>query len=80
MDEVTADPFGNIIPKASVATNNVSQMDDEDDEDGDVPTVRVGNEDVVVTEVTPEIIARMTTEEQERYTQIFQDYYSHMYD
>ncbi len=84
IDEVTADPFGNVIPKNSVAaSNNISTIndDDEDDDDsGDIPTVRVGNEEIVVTDVTPEIIAKMTGEEQERYTQIFQDYYSHMYD
>ena len=83
MDEVTAVPFGNVIPKNSVAANSsVATMNDDDDDDdgGDIPTVRVGNEDIAVTDVTPEIIAKMTPEEQDRYTQIFQDFYSHMYD
>jgi len=81
MDEVIADPFGNVIPAPSNSSNVATMNDDDDDDDGgDIPTVRVGNEDIVVTDVTPEIIAKMTPEEQERYTQIFQDFYSHMYD
>ena len=52
----------------------------DDDDAGDIPTVKVGDEEITVTDVTPEMIAKMTPEEQERYTQIFQDFYSHMYD
>jgi hypothetical protein len=86
MDEVTADAFGNVIAKSSNVAgggigNDVSNMDNSDDDDsGDIPTVKVGDEEITVTDVTPEIIAKMTPEEQERYTQIFQDFYSHMYD
>ena len=82
MDEVTADAFGNVIPKTSNVTgNDVPTMDNSDDDDsGDIPTVKVGDQEFAVTDVTEDIIKRMTPEEQERYTQIFQDYYSHMYE
>ena len=50
------------------------------DDDGDIPTVKVGGEDFAVTDVNEELKNRMTAEEKERYTQIFQDFYSHMYD
>ena len=59
---------------------DVDEMSDGDDDDGDIPTVKVGGEEITVTDVNEEIIARMTPEEQERYTQIYQDFYSHMYD
>ena len=39
-----------------------------------------GGEEFAVTDVNEELIARMTADEKERYTQIFQDFYSHMYD
>ena len=52
----------------------------DDDADDGIPTVRVGNEEITLTDVNEDIINRMTTEEKERYTQIFQDFYSHMYD
>jgi transcription initiation factor TFIIE subunit alpha len=82
MDEVTADAFGNLIPKTSNVTgNDVTTMDNSDDDDaGDVPTIKVGDQEFAITDVTQEIIMLMTPEEQERYTQVFQDHYSHMYD
>ena len=62
---------------ASKETEEVGEMSDDDDE---IPTVKINGEDVAVTDVTPEQIEKMTTEEKERYTQIFQDFYSHMYE
>ena len=58
----------------------VMSSTDDDDDDGDIPTVKVGGEDFAVTDVNEELKNRMTAEEKERYTQIFQDFYSHMYD
>ena len=52
---------------------------DDDAEDG-IPTVRVGHEEITITDVNEDIINRMTAEEKERYTQIFQEFYAHMYD
>ena len=59
--------------------DGVGEMEDDDDDD-DLPMVKVGNEEIIVTEVTPEDIARMTTEEMDRYNQVYQDLYSHMMD
>jgi len=59
--------------------DGVEVMDD-DDEDDDIPTVMVGGEDIDITDITPDIIARMTTEEMERYNQVYQEFYKDMYD
>ena len=56
-----------------------TMVSSDDDADG-IPTVRVGNEEITLTDVNEDIINRMTAEEKERYTQTFQDFYSHMYD
>uniref|UniRef100_A0A0K2TPD0 General transcription factor IIE subunit 1 n=2 Tax=Lepeophtheirus salmonis TaxID=72036 RepID=A0A0K2TPD0_LEPSM len=55
-------------------------MSDDDDDDGEAPTIRVGNEEILLSEVNEEIIARMTSEEKERYRQLYEDLYSHMYE
>ena len=52
----------------------------DDDDAGNIPAIKVSDEEITVMDVTSEMIAKMTPEEQERYTQIFQDFYSHMYD
>merc|ERR1712080_81576 len=59
--------------------DGVGEMDDDDDDD-ELPMVKVGNDEIIVTDVTKEDIARMTTEEMDRYNQVYQDFYSHMYD
>lgn len=56
----------------------VEMMDDDDDDDDDIPTIMVGDEVVDITDVTEEIIARMTTEEMERYNQVYQEFYKDM--
>ena len=48
----------------------------DDDDAGNIPT----DVEITVMDVMLEMIAKMTPEEQERYTQIFLDFYSHMYD
>ncbi len=53
---------------------------DSDDDDDDMPTVLVGGEEIVITDITPDIIAKMTTEEMERYNQVYQEFYKDMYD
>ena len=53
---------------------------DSDDDDDDMPTVLVGGEDITITDITPDIIAKMTTEEMERYNQVYQEFYKDMYD
>ena len=82
-DGALSKPMADDFPAIDVANKgaeDVDEMSDGDEDDGDIPTVKVGNEEITVTDVNEEIIARMTPEEQERYTQIYQDFYSHMYD
>lgn len=55
-------------------------MMDEDDSDGDVPTVMVGNRFYPVNEINDKLIAKMTAHEKELYIQSFQEYYSNLYD
>ena len=52
---------------------------DDDAEDG-IPTVKVGNEEITLTDVNEDIINQMTAEEKDIYTQKFQDYYAFMND
>jgi len=59
---------------------DVGVMEDESDGDDDIPTISVGGEEFAITDVTPEIIAKMTTEEMEKYNQLYQDFYKDMYD
>ena len=54
-------------------------MDDDSDGENDIPTINVGGEEFDITYVTTEIIAKMTTEEMEKYTQLYQDFYQDMY-
>ena len=62
------------------SANKVDTMVSSDDDADGIPTVRVGSEEITLTDVNEDIINRMTAEEKERYTQTFQDFYSHMYD
>ena len=50
------------------------------DEDGDIPSVKVGKEEYAITDIDENIIAQMTPEEKERYIQIYQDFYANVYD
>jgi len=59
--------------------DEVEIMEDDDDDD-DIPTIMVGGEEIDITDITPDIIAKMTTEEMERYNQVYQEFYKDMYD
>ncbi|KAL1131769.1 hypothetical protein AAG570_011382 [Ranatra chinensis] len=52
----------------------------ESDDDDLVPVVKVGEKTVPITEVNDSLIAEMSPQEKEAYIQIYQEYYSHMYD
>lgn len=52
----------------------------ESDEDESTPSVRVGNKIIPITEINDEIIAEMSPTEKEEYIQVYQEYYSHIYD
>ena len=54
---------------------DVAVMDDDSDGENDIPTINVGGEEFDITDVTTEIIAKMTTEEMEKYNQLYQDFY-----
>lgn len=53
-------------------------MESEDDEI--TPVVTVGGKTVAITEVNDSLIAQMTPTEKENYIQVYQEYYSHIYD
>lgn len=53
---------------------------DDSDSDENVPTVLVNGKTVPLTDVDDDVIAQMTPTEKETYIQVYQEYYSHMYD
>jgi len=57
----------------------VEVMEESGDED-DIPTVMVCGEEVDITDITPDHIAKMTTEEMEKYNQVYSEFYKDMYD
>lgn len=59
----------------------VAEMESEDSEsDDNVPVVLVNGKTVPITNVNDDVIAQMTPSEKETYIQVYQEYYSHMYD
>merc|ERR1711994_862746 len=58
----------------------VEVMEDDSDENDDIPTISVGGEEYDITDVTPDVIAKMSAEEMEKYNQLYQDFYKDMYD
>jgi transcription initiation factor TFIIE subunit alpha len=52
----------------------------ESDDDDQIPTVSINGKSVAITDVNDTLIAEMTAAEKEAYIQIYQDYYSSMYD
>lgn len=62
-------------------TDNVGEVETMDsDDDDNTPTVQIGNKTVAITDINDKLIAEMTPTEKEIYIQIYQEYYSHMYD
>ncbi|KPI97941.1 General transcription factor IIE subunit 1 [Papilio xuthus] len=63
------------------AFNLFSEMESEDSESEDnAPTVIVNGKAVPLTSVDDDVIAKMSPAEKETYIQIYQEYYSHIYD
>lgn len=60
--------------------SQVATMDDDDDVDEDIPTVMIGGVSYSVDEIDNTLIAQMTPQEKEVYIQVYQDYYSHMFE
>lgn len=60
--------------------DGVEEMEDDSDDNDDIPTIRVGGEDYDITDVTPDVIAKMSSEELDKYNQLYQDFYKDMYD
>ncbi|XP_050682150.1 general transcription factor IIE subunit 1 [Leptidea sinapis] len=59
----------------------VAEMESEDSEsDDNLPTVMVNGKPVALTSIDDYVIARMTPSEKETYIQVYQEYYSNMYD
>ena len=57
--------------------DGVEVMDDDSDENDDIPTINVGGEDYDLTDITPDVIAKMTSEEMEKYNQLYRDFYKY---
>ena len=57
----------------------VEVMEDDSDENDDIPTISVGGEEYDITDVTPDVIAKMTSDEMDKYNQLYQDFYKDMY-
>ena len=61
-----------------------SQNEDEEmssgDEDGDIPSIKVGNEEYAITDINESIISQMTAVEKERYIQMYQEFYANVLD
>ena len=58
----------------------VQEMEDDSDDNDDIPTINVGGEEYDITDVTPDVIAKMNAEEMEKYNQLYQEFYKDMYD
>ncbi|ODM94353.1 General transcription factor IIE subunit 1 [Orchesella cincta] len=58
----------------------VGEMEDDEDDDTNVPTVMVGTQRIPITDVDEEVIAKMSSSEQEVYIQVCQDYYANVLD
>lgn len=50
---------------------------EDDDEDDSIPLVIVGSEKIPITEVSEDIIAKMTPQEKETYVQQYQEHYNY---
>lgn len=57
----------------------MDSAEDSDSEDN-APTVMVNGKAVPLTSIDDDLIAQMTPTEKETYIQVYQEYYSHMYD
>ena len=58
----------------------VQEMEEDSDDNDDIPTINVGGEEYDITDVTPDVIAKMNAEEMEKYNQLYQEFYKDMYD
>lgn len=75
-DNESKDPF-----KLRDELNAVAEMESDDSESEDnAPTVMVNGKSVSLTDIDDDKIAMMTPTEKETYIQVYQDFYSHMYD
>jgi len=57
----------------------VEVMEDGSDDNDDIPTITVAGEEYDITDVTPDVIAKMSPEEMEKYNQLYQDFYKDMF-
>ena len=57
----------------SVSDDDVELMESDDDEQ--VPMVSIGESKIPLTDVTPELIAKMTPAQKDAYVQLYQEYY-----
>lgn len=53
---------------------------DGDDDDEEVPMISVGSRRIPLTDIDDTVVRQMTQEEKDRYIQVYQEYYSDMFE
>ena len=71
--------FRFLIPTSlfGLADEKIVESEEDDDE---VPTVMIGSRRIPLTEIDDTVIRQMTQEEKDRYIQVYQEYYSDMFE
>lgn len=74
------DFYNNLSSDAVAMETEEEEEEDDEEEDDDIPFVMVGDRRIAIIEIDDKIISRMTQEEKDRYIQVYQEYYSSMYE
>lgn len=77
-DDSEPEVVAQIAAKPAEASDVEEFMDSDDDEAS--PTVQVGSERIAISDVTDDVIGRMTADEKEAYILAYQDYYAHIHE
>jgi hypothetical protein len=68
--------FSNVADTSHGGGEKNTQADSEDDED---ITVKIGDKNIALDDITDEMIEKMTPEEHEAYMKAYQEAFSHLY-
>uniref|UniRef100_A0A8D8SHI5 General transcription factor IIE subunit 1 n=2 Tax=Cacopsylla melanoneura TaxID=428564 RepID=A0A8D8SHI5_9HEMI len=63
-----------------VNENDETMNSDDEDDDDEIPVISVGSQKIAVTDIDDKIINEMTPQEKQIYIQVYQEYYSSIYD
>lgn len=65
----------------SFVNENEETMNSEDEDDDDeIPVISVGSQKIAISDIDDKIISEMTPQEKQLYIQVYQEYYSSIYD